>query len=73
MGDVVDFLSGAWEHLDDMDSAQLVDLLERVMDRLAAMDEIEPEDMNSEAYDSWADRHEELEDLADELTDRLEG
>ena len=52
MGDMVDFLSAAWEHLDNMNPAQLADLLERVMDRLAAMDETEPEDMNSEAYDT---------------------
>ena len=36
------------------------------------LDEEEPEDMDSEAYDDWGDRHEELEDLADEITDRLE-
>ena len=36
------------------------------------MDEEEPEDMDSEAYDDWGDRHEALEDLADEITDRLE-
>lgn len=28
--------------------------------------------MNSEEYETWGDAHEELEDLADEITDRLE-
>ena len=28
--------------------------------------------MNSEAYELWGDRHEELEDLADEVLDRLD-
>ena len=28
--------------------------------------------MNSEEYEAWGDRHEELEDLADEIIDRLE-
>ena len=36
------------------------------------MDEREPADMNSEEYETWGDRHEELEDLADEIIDRLE-
>ena len=28
--------------------------------------------MESEEYEAWGDRHEELEDLADELMERLE-
>ena len=28
--------------------------------------------MNSEEYEAWGERHEELEDLADEIMDRLE-
>ena len=28
--------------------------------------------MNSEAYETWADRHEELEDQVDEILDLLE-
>ena len=35
-------------------------------------DEEEPEDMESEAYQAWGDRHEVLEDLADDIVDRLE-
>ena len=72
MGNVIDFFDGAWEHLDDMERPELVNLLERVTDRLASMDEAEPADMTCEAYEAWADRHEQLEDLADELMDRLE-
>ena len=73
MGDVTELLSSAWDRLDQMDESALRDLLRQVNDRLADLDAEEPEDMESEAYDDWADRHEELEDLADELTDRLEG
>ena len=29
--------------------------------------------MESEAYEAWGDQHEELEDLADEIMDRLDG
>ena len=39
---------------------------------ISRLDEEEPADMDSEAYDAWGDRHEELEDLVDEIRDRLE-
>ena len=40
--------------------------------RIARLDQEEPEDMDSEAYDAWGDRHEALEDLADDILDRLD-
>ena len=53
--------------------------LEEVRDHYAAMqqelhqlDAKEPRNMNSEAYEEWADEHEELEDYLDEILDRLE-
>ena len=36
------------------------------------MDEDEPEDETSEEFVDWAEAHEELEDLADEIIERLE-
>ena len=72
MGDVMEFLSSAWDRLDGMDAEALRALLRQVQDRLTDLDGEEPEDMACEAYDHWAERHEELEDLADELTERLE-
>lgn len=39
---------------------------------LHALDQKEPRNMNSEAYEEWADEHEELEDYLDEILDRLE-
>ena len=39
---------------------------------LEQLDELEPEDMDSDAYEDWGERHEALEDLADELQDRLD-
>ena len=39
---------------------------------LHALDAKEPKNMNSEAYEEWADEHEELEDYLDEILDRLE-
>ena len=46
--------------------------LQQVQAQLARLDQEEPEDMESPAYDDWAERHEELEDLADDLMDALE-
>ena len=58
--------------LDSMDKAQLQESLEAVRAQICQLDEAEPSDMNSEAYELWGDRHEELEDLLDEITERLE-
>ena len=58
--------------LDGMSREQLEDYLQAVREQIARLDEEEPADMESEAYEDWGGRHEELEDLADELMDRLE-
>ena len=39
---------------------------------LQALDAKEPRNMNSDAYEDWADEHEELEDYLDEILDRME-
>lgn len=51
---------------------QLREHLAVVWERIRQLDEREPENMESEEYEAWGDRHEELEDLADEILDRLE-
>ncbi len=58
--------------LDAMDRAELLDYLATVRQWIAGLDGEEPEDMDSEAYDAWGDRHEALEDLADDILDRLD-
>ncbi len=45
---------------------------QEIEEQIADLDEREPEDMDSEAYDAWADRHEALEDIRDEIKERLE-
>ena len=50
----------------------LLRALEQVRTQLRQMDEEEPEDMESEAYQIWGEAHEELEDQADELLERLD-
>ena len=58
--------------IDTMDREELEACLREVQDRIADLDEWEPADMNSEEYEAWGDLHEELEDLADEIVERLE-
>lgn len=67
MGRVVEFPSPNGE-----ERQVLLAELERVRQEITALDLEEPEDMASEAYEAWDDRHEELEDQADDLMDRLE-
>ena len=55
-----------------MDREALLACLRETREQLDWLDDREPEDMDSEAYQLWGDRHEELEDLADEIMDRLE-
>lgn len=43
-----------------------------MQEELHALDETEPKNMNSDAYEEWADEHEELEDYLDEILERME-
>ncbi|MCF2661842.1 hypothetical protein [Pseudoflavonifractor phocaeensis] len=74
MGDIIPF-DQFWEEpdLDAMGREELKAYLAQVRDELARLDEEEPQDMDSEEYEVWGDKHEELEDLADEIWDRLDG
>ena len=55
-----------------MEPEELRAYLEDVRCELEAMDEEEPEDATGEELVDWAERHEELEDLADEIVEQLE-
>lgn len=73
MAKIMDFSDFQEEpELESMDQEQLEAYLRQVRDQIAQLDESEPADMNSEAYETWGNAHEELEDLVDEITDRLE-
>ena len=65
-----DFTEGP--ELETLSREELEAYLKTLRDRIEALDREEPPDMNSEAYELWGDRHEELEDLADEVLDLLE-
>ena len=73
MGDILEFPVEQEElDLEDMDAEQLRACLEEVEELLAEHDRHEPKNMNSEEYEEWGDRREELEDLMDEILDRLD-
>lgn len=57
---------------DQMDEAQLRACLAALRAQIAALDLVEPEDMESEAYETWGERHEALEDQVDEILDCLD-
>lgn len=74
MGDVIDldeYFESAPD-VGDMDRDELVAFLRDIKARLAALNRVEPDNMESDVYDDWADRHEALEDMADEVLDRLD-
>ena len=70
MADIIDF--GAYRDPADMDKTELQAFLETLRGQIAELDEAEPADMESEAYEDWGQRHEDLEDLVDDVLDRLE-
>ena len=74
MGGIIDL--SRYAHCPDPDGMgrdELLDYLDAVLAQISRLDEQEPEDMASEAYEIWGDRHEALEDLADEIRDLLDG
>ena len=74
MAKIIDFSTFLAEEpdIDAMSRDELLACLEDLREKLAELDRHEPRDMNSEAYESWGDAHEQLEDLADEVQDRLD-
>ena len=71
MGDTLDFPSFPGQpELDGMDRAQLLSCLERIQLVLEQLDELEPEGMDSDAYEAWGDRPAALVVLAAELPAR---
>ena len=68
MAEFLDFM----DDLEDMTRDELLGLMEDVLHRIDELDEQEPRNMESEEYEAWSDRHEELEDLLDEIMDLLE-
>ena len=53
-------------------NASLQEQKAALLAQIAELDAREPEDMDSELYEAWAEEHEELEDLLDEIQDLLD-
>ncbi len=74
MGKMMDFnqFQNQEPDLDQMNRDELLSYLEQLQALIEQLDADEPSDMESEEYEAWGDRHEELEDLVDDVLDRLE-
>lgn len=73
MGEIITFNAPQEEqYLDDMSREELQEYLEEIQQRIEKLDEKEPKNMNSQAYEDWAEEHEVLEDLVDEIVEMLE-
>ena len=72
MAEFLSFDGGFAPDVDAMNREELEACLREVRERIADLDEREPTDMESGEYEAWGDLHEELEDLADKIKDRLE-
>lgn len=57
---------------DGLDAASLRQYLEEVRHAIDALDRCEPQNEASEEYDLWAEAHEDLEDVQDEILDSLD-
>ena len=58
--------------MDEMGMEELRGYLHELEEALSKLDAVEPKNENSEAYEDWAEEHEDLEDLIDEVLDRIE-
>lgn len=59
------------EDVESLSQAELEEYRSELEDRLGDMDDIKPDDMDSEEFSLWADAHEELKNLIGEVKDRL--
>ncbi|HIV62850.1 MAG TPA: hypothetical protein H9746_08440 [Candidatus Butyricicoccus avistercoris] len=60
------------DELYQMNSDELIALLENLNMQIDKLNEEEPEDMMSEEYELWGDKHEKLEDLIEIISEILE-
>jgi hypothetical protein len=70
MAEVFDF--GAYRAPQEMSKEELLTRLMQLQQEIAQLDEAEPDDMESEAYEIWGEQHEDLEDQLDEVRELLD-
>lgn len=58
--------------IDEMELEALLEYRLQIEARIHALDQKEPRNEHSEAYEAWAEEHEALEDTLDDILDRLE-
>ena len=58
--------------IEEMCLEQLYDYRQQILSEIAELDEKMPFDEGCEAFEAWADEHEELEDVLDDVVDRIE-
>ncbi len=58
--------------ISQLELEELIQYQKTLEDQIADLDAQEPADEDSEEYEVWADRHEDLEDLLDEVLDAAE-
>lgn len=72
MGQIIAFDQSQEIDISDMTREQLLQYQHDLLKELAALDAREPQNMASEAYEAWGDEHEKVEDLLDDIQDRLD-
>lgn len=58
--------------LEELTLDELYELREQILADLADLDEKMPFDEGSEAFEAWADEHEDIEDTLDDVVERIE-
>ena len=58
--------------LEDLTLEELYKVREQILTDIAELDEKMPFDEGSEAFADWAEEHEDMEDLLDDVVERIE-
>lgn len=58
--------------LSEMTLKELYDVRRQILEDIAELDEKVPFDEGSEEFIDWAEEHEDMEDLLDDVVDRIE-
>ena len=58
--------------ISEMSRQELLEFMAELQEMLRDLDAREPKNRNSDAYEAWAEDHEDLEDAIDEVQERLE-
>lgn len=69
--DLARFYEAGNTETEDMDRETLIAHRQRLHALLAELNALEPDDTEGEAYEEWAELHEDMEDLIDEIGEWL--